>query len=329
MRILVLGGTIFLGRHIVAAALERGHRLTLFNRGRSNPHLFPQVEKLRGDRQRDLSPLQGRRWDVVIDTCGYLPRVVGASAELLANAVDLYIFISSASVYADLSRRRIGESAPLAVLADPSAEASDGTAYGPLKALCEEAVQERMPGRALIVRPGLIVGPHDPSGRFTYWVERVARGGEVLVPAPPGRQVQFIDVRDLADWILRCAERGVQGAYNAAGPEEPLPMVRLLEVCRRVSGSEATVTWVDEAFLLQHDVQPWTELPLWLPAEFAGMMALDCRKALAAGLTFRPLAETVRDTLAWSASDAAAKGRPSGMRPEREWEILRAWHARR
>jgi 2'-hydroxyisoflavone reductase len=221
MEILVIGGTVFLGRALVEAALEKDHRVTLFNRGKSNPECFPEVEKLLGDREIDLSILEGRSWDVVVDTCGYVPRVVRKSAELLADAVEHYTFISTVSVYADLSTPHNDEHAAVGKIEDETIEKVTGETYGPLKALCEQAVMKAMPDRVLVVRPGLIVGPHDPSDRFTYWVQRVSRGGEVLAPKPASMPVEFIDVRDLAEWILRMVEIRETGIYNAVGPGQP------------------------------------------------------------------------------------------------------------
>jgi 2'-hydroxyisoflavone reductase len=329
MKLLLLGGTIFLGRHLVEAALARGHEVTLFNRGRHNADLFPEVEKLRGDRDGNLAALQGRRWDAVIDTCGYVPRVVRASAELLAKAVEHYTFISSLSVYSDFSAPGMDESGPTGRLEEETTEEVTGETYGPLKALCEQAAEAAMPGRALNIRPGLIVGPHDPSDRFTYWPRRVARGGEVLAPGDPGSLTQFIDVRDLAEWNIRMMEAGKTGVYNATGPDYPLTMGRLLEECRNVGGSGARITWADEQFLLDSQVAPWTELPLWVPAsEGAGFNAVNCGKAIADELTFRPLADTIRDTLAWDAARPADMPLRAGLTPEREAEVLQAWRHR-
>lgn len=331
MRLLLLGGTAFLGRHIVEYALGRGHEVTLFNRGRRNPDLFPDVEQLRGDRDGGLAALAGRRWDAAIDTSGYVPRLVRASAELLADQVDRYIFISTISVFADYSRVGMAEDGPIGTLADPSVEEITGETYGPLKALCERAVEAALPGRALIIRPGLIVGPHDQSDRFTYWPARVARGGEVLVPRSLDRTVQIIDARDLAGWTVRLAEAGATGVYNATGPERPPTMGDLFATCRAVAGSQATPVVVAEEFLLERNVGPWIEVPLWMPdrPDMAGFFAIDCRKAFAAGLTFRPLAETVRDTLAWDRTRPPDAPRRAGLAPEREAELLREWQARR
>lgn len=331
MHILILGGTIFLGRALVEAALERGHEITLFNRGQTNPELFPNVEnveKLRGDREGDLAALEGRRWDAVIDTCGYVPRIVHRSAELLADAVAHYTFISTLSVYADVSKIGIDEEMPVATLADESIEKVTGQTYGPLKALCEQAAEAAMPGRVLTVRPGLIVGPHDPTDRFTYWPWRVAQGGEVLAPGQPERRIQFIDMRDLAGWIITMVERQTTGIYNADGPAEPLAMGELLRTCREVSDSDATFTWVSDPFLMDYQVQPWSDMPLWIRASDAntrGFFAFDCSKAIAAGLTFRPLEITVRDTLNWARGRSPDHQWRAGISRQREAELLRAW----
>ncbi len=289
MKLLVLGGTVFLGRHIVAEALAHGHEVTLFNRGQHNPDLFPEVEKLRGNRNGNLETLRGRRWDAVIDTCGYIPRLVRASAELLAQSVEHYTFISSISVYADFSAPGLNENAPVGKLQDEAIEEITGETYGPLKALCEQAMENAMPGRALIIRPGLIVGPHDPTDRFTYWPYRVAQGGEVLAPGHPDRPVQIIDVRDLAKWIMRMVEAGKTGTYNATGPDYTLTIGHLLETCRSV----------------------------------------NCTKAISDGLSFRPLAETIQDTLAWVTTRPSDTPWRAGLKRERERELLQQWHSTR
>lgn len=331
MKLLVLGGTVFLGRHIVAEALAHGHEVTLFNRGQHNPDLFPEVEKLRGNRNGNLETLRGRRWDAVIDTCGYIPRLVRASAELLAQSVEHYTFISSISVYADFSAPGLNENAPVGKLQDEAIEEITGETYGPLKALCEQAMENAMPGRALIIRPGLIVGPHDPTDRFTYWPYRVAQGGEVLAPGHPDRPVQIIDVRDLAKWIVRMVEAGKTGTYNATGPDYTLTIGHLLETCRSVSRSNATFMWVDEGFLLAVGVQPWMELPLWVPdtEEYRGFSAVNCTKAISDGLSFRPLAETIQDTLAWVTTRPSDTPWRAGLKREREKELLQQWHSTR
>jgi 2'-hydroxyisoflavone reductase len=322
MRLLVLGGTKFLGRAAVESALARGHEVTLFNRGETNPELFPEAEKLRGDRTQDLDVLRGRDWDAVFDTAGYIPAVVRASAEALADATQYYLFVSSVSAYADQGRRN-DETSPLAELGgDPDDRLTDDFSnYGALKALCERAVQDVYGERAAVVRPGLIVGAHDPTGRFTYWPHRVARGGEVVAPGPPERQVQFVDVRDLGDWFVELAERRTGGAYNATHPG--LSFEQLLETCRQASGSDATFTWVPDSLLVEHEVGEWMELPLWLhdPAN-VGTLDADVSLVVEAGLTFRPLTETVRDAL-----ELAQTVDGVGLTPEREAELLAAAHS--
>jgi 2'-hydroxyisoflavone reductase len=330
MNLLILGGTVFLGRHLVEAALRRGHAVTLFNRGRRNPDLFPDVEKLRGDRDGDLEALRGRGWDAVIDPSGYVPRIVRASAELLAAAVGHYTFISSLSVYADPLDPETDEGGRLSVLPAglEGTEEITGESYGALKVQCEQAAEAALPGRALVIRPGLIVGPHDPSDRFTYWPARVARGGEVLAPGDPARLVQFIDARDLAEWMLRLVEAETTGTFNATGPASRLTMGALLATCRAVAGSDATFTWAPEAVLLEHKVAPYTEMPLWVPESEAGFDQFSIARALQAGLTFRPLETTIRDTLAWDATRPPDTERRNGLKPEREAVLLAAVRAR-
>ncbi|MBN1935886.1 MAG: NAD-dependent epimerase/dehydratase family protein [Anaerolineae bacterium] len=326
MKLLFIGGTVFLGRATVEAALARGHEITLFNRGKSMPDLFPGVEKLFGDRDGGLDALRGRQFDAAIDTCGYVPRVVRQSARLLADQVDRYVFVSSLSAYAEPSEPGADESAPLATMRDETIEEITGETYGPLKTLCEAEVEKALPGRALLIRPGLIVGPHDRTDRFSYWPYRVAQGGEVLAPGRPARLVQFIDVRDLAEWIVRLLEGGQTGVYNAVGA--PLPMSAVLDVCRTVSGSDAAFTWVDDAFLVERKVGMWIELPLWIPESdptAPGFFAYSNTRAIANGLTFRPLEETVRATLDWLATRPADHAWRAGMSRERERELLQAW----
>jgi 2'-hydroxyisoflavone reductase len=330
MKILIIGGTIFLGRHIVEQALERGHELTLFNRGKHNPELFANVEKIHADRNGDLSPLMGRRWDAVIDPSGYFPRSVGTLAGTLADSVGHYTFISSLSVYSDMSRQGIDESGTVGTLADESVEEVTGETYGPLKALSERAAEEAMPGRVLNVRAGLIVGPHDPSDRFTYWPHRVAQGGEVLAPGAPSMPAQFIDVRDLAGWILRMIEKNGTGTFNATGAPGSATMGEVLNASVAASGSDARITWIDEAFLLEQEVGPWMEVPLWIPAEgdSSGFNFFDCGKAIAEGLTYRSVDDTVRATLAWDATLPADRELRAGLKREREEELLKKWKER-
>ncbi len=333
MRLLILGGTLYLGRHVVESALAHGHQVTLFNRGRTGPELFPGVECLRGDRDGDLTALSGRRWDAAIDTSGYLPRQVDASATLLAGALERYCFVSSISVYADSAHAGLSEGDAVQTLPAGAPEVLDGASYGALKAMCETALEGRLPGRALIVRPGLIVGPHDATDRSAYWPRRLARGGEVLAPGRPGRPVQLIDARDLADWIVRLCEAGAVGTLNATGPAARLTMAAYLEACREVGGTDARFTWVDESFLLERDVAPYTELPLWVPDMARAFGSVSTARAQAAGLTFRPLARTLADTLAWDRSLPAGPRvsrtlvpMPPGLAAERERALLDAWH---
>jgi nucleoside-diphosphate-sugar epimerase len=322
MKLLVLGGTKFLGRATVEAALQRGHDVTLFNRGRTNPELFPEAEKLLGDRATDLSALSGRTWDAVIDTSAYVPQEARASAEVLANEDGYYLFVSSVSVYAELSQP-VDEGSPL----DEPREGQpvdrlleDFSNYGALKVLCERAVAESFGGPTGIVRPGLIVGPHDPTGRFTYWPHRVARGGEILAPKPPESQVQFIDVRDLGEWVVHLCEQHVAGPFNAANRD--VTWEALLDTCREVAGSDAKFVWVDEEFLIEEEVGQWMELPMWLH-EDVGIHATDVSRAVEAGLTFSPLAETIRGTL-----EHAETTKEAGLDPSREAELIEAWKAR-
>jgi 2'-hydroxyisoflavone reductase len=319
MKLLVLGGTKFLGRHAVEVAVERGHDVTIFHRGQTNPGLFPNVEELLGDREGSLDPLSGRRFDAVIDTSGYVPSVVRASAELLGDS-GLYAFVSTGNVYADFAHGPLREDDPLATMEEHADR--DPNAYGPLKAECEGVVLELFGKRALIARSGLLVGPHDPTGRFTYWPHRIARGGRVLAPGPPDRLVQFIDARDTAAWLVRSAEQGMGGVYNVT--REPTRFSELLEACRSVAGSDAEIVWVDQAFLVERDVGEWMEVPLWIAdPEWKDFMNADVSRALAAGLELRPLEETVRDTLA-----AAELAEGVGPTPEREAELLAEWRAR-
>jgi 2'-hydroxyisoflavone reductase len=337
MKILIIGGTIFLGRYLVEAAQSRGHEVTLFNRGRHNSELFPEVEKLRGDRRENLDALRGRSWDAVIDTCGFTPGTVRASAQLLAERVAHYTFISSISVYASFPLDGFDEEQLTGTITDKlAAEAehfdigdrataiSYGELYGPLKARSEKAVTDVLPDRSLIIRPGLVVGPHDYTDRFTYWPARVARGGEVLAPGRPRRPVRVIDARDLADWNIRMAEAQQTGIFNAGGADG-LTMEGLLDECKAVSRSDAHFNWASEEFLKAQGVGAWVELPLWLPEEYNGVIMARNDRAIAAGLTFRPLADTIRDTLDWVAGLPADYEWRAGLKHEHEQEILRAW----
>lgn len=321
MKILIIGGTRFLGRHLVTSARARGHEVTLFNRGQTNPDLFRRVKTIRGDRETDLDQLQGQ-WDAVIDTCGYLPRIVKLSAEILKEHVDHYVFISSISVYADFSKIGINESAPVAQLDDESKEEITGETYGALKALCEKTVQDVFGADALIIRPGLIVGPHDPTDRFTYWPVRISKGGDVLTPDRPEALTQFIDARDLSDFTIRLIEQNISGVFNATG--HPLTLNNLFETCKRVSKSNAAFRWAPVEFLAKHNVAPWSDMPAWVPetSEDAGFSRVDISKAMHAGLKFTDLGETIRDTLKWEFERPQDHEWKAGLKPEREKELL-------
>jgi 2'-hydroxyisoflavone reductase len=316
-----LGGTKFLGRHTAEQALARGHDVTLFTRGLTNPELFPEATHLTGDRDGGLQALETGEWDAVADMTGYVPRVVRASAELLRERTGRYLFVSSVSAYASFAEP-VSEDSPLAELEDPDTE-EVMEHYGELKVACERVVQEVFGGRATIVRPGLIVGPWDPTNRFTYWAARLARGGEILAPGPPERNTQWIDARDLAAWMIDLLERDVGGVFNAVN--DGVPWAELL------AGGD--VAWVPDEFLREHEVGQWMELPLWIPDE-PGIQETDVSRAIAAGLTFRPHAETVRDTAEWDAAHGAEVAPTltgvsgAGLAPERERELLAAWHER-
>jgi 2'-hydroxyisoflavone reductase len=323
VRVLVLGGTLFVGRHLVEAALERGHDVTLFNRGRTDPGLFAELETLHGDRAAgDLESLREGAWDAVVDTSARVPRWVREAATLLADRVGHYSFVSTCSVYSDTTLPGTNESSPVHVLEDESTEEiTSAEVYGGLKVLCERELERALPGRSLSARAGLIVGPYDSSGRFTYWVHRIARGGDVLAPEPRDQPVQLIHGRDLADWLLDMAEKGESGVYNATGPESPLTMERLLEAIVAETGSDARLVWVDEGYLVEHGVEAWSDLPLWLAPggnpEVANFLAVDVTKAVTAGLTFRPLARTIRETL-----EQAETFPQAGLDETRERELL-------
>jgi 2'-hydroxyisoflavone reductase len=329
VRILILGGTLFLGRHLVESALARGHEVTLFNRGRTNPHLYPEVEKLRGDREAgDLTALRGRSWDAAIDTNGYIPRIVRESAETLADQVERYAFVSSLSVFTPPAKQGLAERDPVTRLDDETSEDVQAH-YGPLKALCEEVVEEVFPRRALNLRAGLLIGPHDPTNRFGYWVHRVARGGDVLAPDPRIQPVQLIDARDFSDWTIRLAESGATGTFHATG--EAVMFDEMLAECRDAAGNDARFVWVAEAFLLEHGV----ELPLWVAPlanpDWRGFFDVDATKARVHGLELRPLHETAHDVLTAAEPPPRIKFGvqmpPAGLDPARETEVLEAWKA--
>lgn len=334
LELLILGGTRFLGRHLADQALQRGHRVTLLNRGQTQPGLFPEAEHLRGDRNGDLRPLLGgRSWDAVLDTCAYVPRQVRSLAELLAGKVGHYQIVSSISAYAAFEASGTREDAPLAQLDDPTVELVDPQTYGGLKALCEAAAVAGFgESRVCRVRPGLIVGPHDPTGRWSWWLQRMARGGEVLAPGLPDAPVQFIDARDIATWMLDRAESGSDpaGAFNLAGPDAPLSMAAFLQALQETLRPDAVLRWVDESFLLEQGVAPWSELPVWLAGADAALHRVDTRRARATGLRCRPLRESIVDTWAWlqAAGPSAfpSQGAP-GLASAREAALLAAWNS--
>jgi 2'-hydroxyisoflavone reductase len=336
LRILILGGTAFTGPHQIRYALSRGHAVTIFNRGKTKPEVHPEVfgrvEKLVGDRDNDLEALEGREWDAVIDNSASIPRWVRQSAGLLKDSVDIYLFTSSLSVHADFSKAGITEDDPVATIDDPTIEKITGETYGPLKALCEEEARKAFPGRAIIVRPHLIVGPGDRSDRWTYWPVRVDRGGEVMAPGEPTDPTQYIDARDLAEFDIHLIEQRAAGTYSAVGPLSRLSMAELLYGLRALVSNEISFTWVDADFLAEQQVIPWQHMTAWVPprGEMAGFGLFDNSRAVAAGLRYRPLAVTARDLLDWWRSlpeERRAKPR-AGLDPEREREVLAAWHAR-
>jgi 2'-hydroxyisoflavone reductase len=318
MKILIIGGTGFLGRHLVAAAQTQQHQVTLFHRGNHPSEELVDVEEIYGNRSDRLEALKNRQWDAVIDTCGYLPKTVAAVAEALCGSVAQYVFISSVAAYADFSATNYSETAPLATLtAEQAVRATQLDAkanltasgladmYGPLKALCERQAQRVFGNEALIVRPGVLVGPHDPTDRFTYWARRVAAGGDILAPGQPGRFVQFIDARDVANWVIRMIEVKKSGVYNVTGKPFALSFGELLEAIKVVTNSNAAFKWVGEDLLRQEQVEPWSELPLYLPEStpaMAGFLSANVQSALAEGLHFRALGLTIQDTLAWRAT---------------------------
>jgi 2'-hydroxyisoflavone reductase len=329
LRILILGGTGFLGPHLVENARARGHTVTLFNRGKTHPELFPDLEKLRGDRNGQLDALKGRKWEAAIDTSGYVPRIVKMSAELLAPAVKQYVFISSISVFPDDVKPGADEGTPTQQLTEPGSE-EVRKHYGALKALCEQAAEAAMPGRTANVRPGLIVGPGDPTDRYTYWPVRIDRGGEALAPGSPDDPVQYVDARDLAAWIVQAVERGTAGVFNATGPERPLGIGAMLASCAKASAKPASLTWVPEKFLEEHKVSAWDDMPVWTGSS-GGFSRIDCTKAVRSGLRFRSAEETARDTLAfWKTLPVDRRNKPrAGLSAEREQEVLAAWKARK
>ncbi|MCC7431876.1 NAD-dependent epimerase/dehydratase family protein [bacterium] len=322
MKILIIGGTIFLGRHLVEVALKRKHEVTIFNRGIHNADLFSQVQKLRGDRKENLEALKGQTFDAVIDTCGYVPKVVKISTDFLKNSAAHYTFISSVSVYADFSEIGIDENSNVATLKKETEEIT-GETYGALKFLCEKVVEEAFPNSFLNIRPGLIVGEHDPTDRFTYFPSRIAKGGKILVPNLESL-AQFIDVKDLAEWILAMVEKQKTGTFNATN--DGITFGELVKTCKEVSKSNASFVPVSDEFLVENEVEAYSELPLWVPkSEGEGFNKVNSQKAVAEGLKFRTLTETVRETLVWEKTREKSWKWRAGLSEEREKSLLLKW----
>ncbi len=331
--ILILGGTGFIGPFQVRSALDRGHGVTLFNRG-SGRAVFPYLETIVGDRNGDYEGLRGRRWDVVIDNATNNPRWIELAADALKDSVDQFMFVSSRSAYADVSRVPMTSEAPTWTYETAGVPRSqERLPYGLGKAEMERIAQRIMPGRTTILRPGLIIGPGDETDRFTYWPVRVDRGGEILAPGDGSDPVQIIDVRDFTDFTVRLAEDGTTGEFNCVGPRTPRPMAELLYGIRAVTTTEASFTWVPRDFLARFDIRPYAEMPVWRPPTDGneGFARFDLTPEVEAGLTFRSLADTAASTLEYHYSRPIERREAfrSGLSAEREREVLAAWHAER
>jgi len=330
LNILVLGGTGFLGPHTVNAALSYGHTVTLFNRGKTNPEMFPELEKIKGDRNTDdIKKLTGRKFDAVIDTSAYYPRSVNMAMEVLKENIKQYCLITTISVYQDWSIPNMDESGKVGTVDDPKTEEVTGATYGPLKALCEQAAEKHMPGRVSIIRPGLIVGPRDKTDRFTYWPVRVKKGGDILAPGNGNDFVQYIDVRDLAEWMVHCLNHQVVGTYNAQTNGSDITIKQLLDSCVKNLNPKANLVWVDTDFLEKHEVAPWSEMPVWIPpkGDYAGSGTMSSKKAYANGLKERKIDKVVTDCYQWFATlpaERQAKLR-AGISSEKEKKVLLAW----
>ena len=337
LKILILGGTRFIGLHMTSLALQRGHTLTFFNRGKTHTDKFPEIERIKGDRNGQIDGLKDRQWDVVIDNSGYVPRHARATAELLAPNVRQYIFTSSVSVYPNFTEPR-DEKSPVGKLQDETVEKVDGDTYGPLKALCEQAVEKAMPGRTCVIRPGLIVGPDDNTDRFTWWPARAARGGEFIAPGAPADPFQVIDVRDLAAFAIKAAEENVTGTYNLVSNVNSFKFGELTAACIAAAHKQAKpavapkAVWIPAEFLEEQKVEPWSEMPVWLPAkgDEAAFAGTSNAAALAKGLKISPLKKTVDDTMAWHLARPVEEREKlkSGIAPEKEAAVLAAWKAR-
>lgn len=339
MKLLVLGGTRFLGKHIVEAAMKKGHSVTLFNRG-SQQNLFPEAEHLIGDRENDVRALQNRSWDAVVDTCGFVPKHIEDVMQQLSSRIKHYTFISSLSVLPNPIKAGIDEKAEVETISSEILQEiyADETKqkrlihYGALKALCEKTADEYMPGKVLHIRAGQLVGPNDYTDRLPYWVNRIAKGGTVLAPGDPDRPVQLIDTRDLGKWIVEMAEKQVAGVFNATGPQ--ITMEELLNECKKVTGSNAEIMWVSEKFLFDEKISPWVQMPLWIPEHFGidgsdsepwkGFFRLNIEKAIENGLTFRPLDYTLKDVYEWDLA-RLDRERKAGISLHQEQKLLEKW----
>ena len=325
MKILILGGTVFVGRHLVLQALEQGHDVTLFNRGKSRQGAFPDIEQIHGDRDGGLDAVGGRHWDVVLDTCGYIPRIVRQSVQALSKSVDRYTFVSTISVYKIVEGQfTVAESDPVLTIVDPTVEQVTGDTYGPLKALCEAEVLAGFGDSAHIVRPGLIVGPDDPTDRFSYWVNRLSKGGKCPVPDVEDQPVQVVDVRDLARWMILSASEGVVGTMNAAAPETPYQLGAMLRQMNEILGKGTQLVPFSPERLVANDIGAWMDLPLYLGNDPEGyaMLRAEINAAVATGFTYRSLDETVIDTLDWLKTRPDDHLWKAGLSPEREAKLL-------
>ena len=327
MKILIIGGTIFLGKHIVQEALKRGHEVVLFNRGQHNPDLFPQIERLKGDRDSSLDILKHKSWDAVVDTCGYIPRLVTKSASVLSDLSAIYCFISTISVYRDFSQIGIDENYPVATIEEETTELVNDKTYGPLKALCEKEVEKFFPSRSLIIRPGLIVGPDDPTDRFSYWPIRCRKGGKIVIPERPSFPVQIVDVRDLSIFIINMLEKKINDIINVTGPDYKLTFKDILSTSNFFSNKKCKFYEIPENFLKENNVIPFTDLPLWTGSheDLIGLEQVSIKKAISYGLIFRELKQTIEDTISWFESIPQTRQLRAGLSTEKENFLLRKW----
>ena len=329
-----MGGTAFTGPHQIKYAIDRGHKVSIFTRGKTKPTLnkdyFNKVEHLIGDRDNDLSAIKGKKWDAVIDNSATYPRWVKQSTDILKDNVSTYLFTSSLSVHADFSVKGITENHPLATIDDPTIE--DMSAYGPLKALSEKVALKAFKDRAIIVRPHLIVGPGDRTDRWTYWPVRINRGGEVLAPGDPSQPAQYIDARDLSEFDIHLIENNLYGTYTAVGPLGSLTMSEMLHGIKAVVSNKVSFEWVDQKFILDNNIKPWTEMTAWMPSggEFDGFCSFENSNAVKAGIKYRPLAVTARDTLEWwqTLPDERTREPKAGLSITKEIKVLKKWKSK-